>query len=162
MRNLFREKYGKDPLELHEPGYDTTWINFRLEQLNLTIDQLRNHVKDKSLKITAAVFPTPKMSANMVRQNWKDWQLDCYFPMVYHNFYNEDIEWIREVMREDRSEIGEKPNLFCGLYLPSLQKSNDLELAIQAAFKGGANGVSFFSYGGLNENTINQIKKFTK
>ncbi len=162
MRGLYKDKYGVDPIELKDPGNNKSWIDFRLNQLNLTIDELRNHVKGKDMKITAAVFPTPQMSADMVRQDWKDWNLDCYFPMVYHNFYNEDIDWIREVIEEDRKAIGDNSMIFCGLYLPSLQGQNSVSKAINAALAGGADGISFFSYGNLNENTIVQIKNFTK
>lgn len=162
MRELYKKEFGIDPLELNDPGNDTNWINFRLDQLNSTIDELRMHVKEQGLPITAAVFPTPDMSADMVRQNWKGWQLDCYFPMVYHNFYNEDISWIKEVMTVNRGEIGNKSKLFCGLYLPSLQKPGELEQAIKAALEGGADGVSFFSYNGLNPELIDQVKMFTK
>jgi len=102
------------------------------------------------------------MSADMVRQNWGEWNLNCYFPMVYHNFYNEDIDWIRKVMIEDKNTVGNGSKVFCGLYLPGLQNDNDVTKAINAAIEGGADGVSFFSYGSLNENTILQIKNFTK
>ena len=161
MRNLFEEKYGVDPLELKDPGNNDTWIQFRLDELNSTVAHIKNHVTVNDLIITAAVFPTPKMSSEMVRQNWQNWNLDCYFPMVYHNFYNENINWIEKVIREDRVAIGEYTNIFCGLYLPSLQKGNDLGKAINAAMRGGADGISLFSFGGLNKNTITQIKKFT-
>ena len=162
MRNLYIEKYGIDPVDLDDPGNNAEWINFRTYQLNKTIDILRDHVKEKNLKITAAVFPTPHMSSEMVRQNWKNWQLDCYFPMVYHNFYNEPISWIQKVIEEDSKVVGNDSKVFCGLYLPALQKDNDLTKAINAAINGGADGVSFFSYGALNDDIIFQIKSFTE
>ncbi len=162
MRGLFAEEYGIDPLKLDNPGYDSIWIDFRLKQLNQTVEEVRQYVKDNNGKITAAVFPTPEMSADMVRQDWKNWKLDCYFPMVYHNFYNEDINWITTVINTGKESVGGNSRIFCGLYLPALSKENDLELAIKAAYNGGADGVSFFSYGGLNQKTISQIKKFTR
>ncbi|NQU33420.1 MAG: hypothetical protein HQ521_09320 [Bacteroidetes bacterium] len=162
MRNLFKVKYGTDPLDLENSGTSEKWINFRLEELNSTIDVLRDHVKSKELNISAAVFPTPRMSSEMVRQNWKNWHLDCYFPMVYHNFYNEPISWTQKVIEEDRKVVGNDSKVFCGLYLPALQNDNDLTKAINAAMIGGADGVSFFSYGALNDDIIFQIKSFTK
>ena len=162
IRKLFKSKYGTDPMDLDDPGNNVQWINFRLNELNTTVGSIRDHVISKNLKITAAVFPTPSMSTDMVRQNWRGWELNCYFPMVYHNFYNEDIDWIRKVMVEDKKAIGSKSKVFCGLYLPGLQDENDVTKAINAALNGGADGVSFFSFGNLNENTIMQIKNFTK
>jgi uncharacterized lipoprotein YddW (UPF0748 family) len=162
MRDLYKEKYGIDPINLDNTSTDSSWIQFRLDQLNETVEEIRSHVSKKGFNITAAVFPTPNMSAEMVRQDWKNWNLDCYFPMVYHNFYNEDLDWITKVIKEDKMQIGNSSNIFCGLYLPSLKENNDLELAIKAAFKGGADGISFFSYGALNPGLIEQIKTFTK
>lgn len=161
MRNLYKEKHGIDPIKLPDPGIEKQWIDFRLEQLNTAIDSLRTFVKNRNLNITAAVFPTPQMSADMVRQDWSDWQLDCYFPMVYHNFYNEPISWIENVMKENRRVIGNDSKLYCGIYLPALQEGSDLTDAITAAYNGGADGVSFFSYGNLNGPVIKQIKNFT-
>ncbi len=162
MRELYKSKYGIDPMDLDDPGTNEQWINFRLNELNTTVGNLRDHVISKNINITAAVFPTPSMSADMVRQNWGEWNLNCYFPMVYHNFYNEDIDWIGKVMIEDKNTVGNGSKVFCGLYLPGLQNDNDVTKAINAAIEGGADGVSFFSYGSLNENTILQIKNFTK
>lgn len=161
MRNLYKEKYGVDPIKLENPGNNQQWIDFRLIELNKTVSKLRDHVTGKDLKITAAVFPTPKMSAQMVRQDWKNWNLDCYFPMVYHNFYNEPISWIEKVMKENRKSVGKNSKIFCGLYLPALQNEDELTQAIKAAMDGGADGVSFFSYGNLGDSSIKQIKVFT-
>lgn len=107
-----------------------------------------------NIDITTAVFPTPQMSAAMVHQDWGKWKLDCYFPMVYHNFYNEPVEWIRDVITEDRVVVGNSSKIFCGLYLPALKDGDDLTKAIKVAMYGGSDGVSFFSYGNLNEDLL--------
>ena len=70
MRELYKSKYGNDPMDLDNPGTNEQWINFRLNELNTTVGNLRDHVISKNLNVTAAVFPTPSMSADMVRQNW--------------------------------------------------------------------------------------------
>lgn len=160
MRSLYKKAYGVDPMTLDDPGNDEQWLKFRLNELNKTVIGLRDHVKNMNINITAAVFPTPKMSAEMVRQDWGSWKLDCYFPMVYHNFYNEPISWITEVIAEDKAAVGNDSKVFCGLYLPGLKNGSDVTKAIKAAMEGGADGVSFFSYGGLDDKIIKQIKQF--
>jgi len=45
--------------------------------------------------ITAAVFLSPEMSRQMVRQDWSNWKLDIALPMLYHNFYRQNLEWIK-------------------------------------------------------------------
>ncbi len=161
LRKIYKEAYNIDPINIDDPGNNEPWIQFRLNELNKTVINLRDYVHENNLEITAAVFPTPQMSADMVRQDWKSWNLDCYFPMVYHNFYNEPISWIQNVMEEDRKIIGTKSKIFCGLYLPALQNKGDLTKAMEAAIEGGADGISLFSYNNLNDDIIYQIKQFT-
>ncbi len=113
--NLYKEKTGINPLYLEHPATDPNWLQFRLDKLNETVTELKDHIHDHGKTATAAVFPTPAMSCEMVRQEWDRWDLDCYFPMVYHNFYNKDIDWIEKVMDENKSIIPETSNIFCGL-----------------------------------------------
>lgn len=159
MRKLFREKYGMDPFELENVESDSVWLKFRMDELNKTVIELRDFVNSRGMDITAAVFPTPEMSREMVRQDWDQWGLDCYFPMVYHNFYNEDIDWIRKVVSQNKAELKHNEKVFCGLYLPALQKEDDLTKAMQAAFDGGANGIAFFDLHALTESQKIQIRK---
>ncbi len=159
MRELFLKKYGKDPLALNDTGDINKWEDFRLLQLDSTVAILRNFIWENNISVSADVFPTPEMSSRMVRQDWKNWKLDCYFPMVYHNFYNEPIEWIEQIIKEDINVVSDSAKVFCGIYLPALKDSNNLYKAINAALKGGANGVAFFNYNNLDENMIKQIKQ---
>ena len=158
MRKLYKRKYGIDPGELKDPSHDSTWLWFRLHELDTTVITLRNQIKSRGLITSSAVFPTPKMSRRMVRQNWNSWNLDYYFPMVYHNFYNKPIEWIEEVVKEDKAAISSDSKLFCGIYVPSLKKNNDLTKSIKAAFNGGADGIAFFDFNALDKTTLQQIK----
>jgi uncharacterized lipoprotein YddW (UPF0748 family) len=161
MRGLFEEAYGYDPLEKGNPSSDSLWYVFRLNELNKTVIGLRDQVRYADLNITAAVFPTPEMSKTMVRQDWGNWGLDYFFPMVYHNFYNEDINWIREVMNENRAAVSTDSKIFCGLYLPALKDGNDLTRAINAALEGGADGVAFFDLNSLTESHLEQISTYS-
>ncbi len=158
MMELFKEQYGVDPLDSVEARSDSLWLAFRLDQLNQTVEILRNQVKNHGLEISAAVFPTPEMSRSMVRQDWDSWKLDTYFPMVYHNFYEMPVGWIQTVMEENKRLLPET-RVICGLYLPALQEDNDLTEAMAAALAGGADGIAFFNFGNLNESLRKQIKE---
>ncbi|MCD4735058.1 MAG: hypothetical protein K8R53_03355, partial [Bacteroidales bacterium] len=157
LLNLFEEKTGTNPLSLEDPEKNEQWLQFRLDELKKTVDTLTAFIKKQNLIISAAVFPTPEISRTMVRQEWNKWNLDCYFPMVYHNFYNESFDWIKEVMKTNEASFPDSVNIYCGLYLPALKEKNDLTKAMKAAFDGGANGLSFFSFGSLTENQKSQI-----
>lgn len=160
IRNLYKEKYGYDPLEIENIAHDSVWLEFRLNVLNKTVFGLRDFVNSNGMNISSAVFPTPEMSREMVRQDWGNWGLDYYFPMVYHNFYNEDIDWIRKVMVENKASVPKDSKVFCGLFLPALKRGDDLSKAINAAFDGGADGVAFFDANALTKDQLIQISKF--
>ena len=61
------------------------------------------HSKNK--KVTAAVFPFPEMSRQMVRQAWDDWNLDQAYPMLYQNFYRENINWIGFATKQGVNDV---------------------------------------------------------
>ncbi|MCF8366764.1 MAG: family 10 glycosylhydrolase [Bacteroidales bacterium] len=160
MIDLYKQKTGIDPLGLPNPATDPDWLQFRLDELNKTVLGLRDYIHQKGLSASAAVFPTPAMSREMVRQEWNKWDLDCYFPMVYHNFYNEDTEWIRKVMIENKSIIPPEQKVICGIYAPALQNPGNLDQAILEALEGGADGISFFDYGSLNDSMMMTISNY--
>ena len=158
MCELYEEETGTDPFSIKDSVEYQKWLDFRLNELNKTVWMLRDQVRNDGLKISAAVFPTPEMSKKMVRQDWASWDLDYYFPMVYHNFYNKSFDWITQVMKENKAAIPDSIKIFCGLYLPALQNNNDLQKAIKAAMDGEADGVTLFSFGSLNEYMLKQLK----
>lgn len=162
MRKLYKEQTGIDPMDIENPEQDEQWLQFRLDQLNNTVGLLRNQVRDEGLTISSAVFPTPEMSKKMVRQEWDQWELDYYFPMVYHNFYNKGFDWIKRVVSEDKASVPGNPRIFCGLFVPALANNDDLSKAMQAAFDGGADGIAFFFHGVITDDHLEQIRRFSK
>ncbi len=160
MRKLYKNKYGIDPMKLTDPLHNKIWLEFRLKVLDTTVILLRNQVEKSGLVTSAAVFPTPKMARRMVRQDWDQWHLNYYFPMVYNNFYGRKYGWIKKVTKEDKKAVGENSKVFCGLFLPALKKGNSLTKAMKAAIKGGADGIAFFDLNVLNKQLLQQIAEF--
>ena len=105
------------------------------------------HTKNK--KVTAAVFPFPEMSRQMVRQAWNDWNLDAAYPMLYQNFYRENINWIGFATKQGVSDV-DFP-IISGLYSPALRTAEELEKAIIISQENGAKGISIFTADGLNK-----------
>ena len=81
-RALFKAKTGQDPLELKYPMENQSWINFRLDAVTHVVEAITKAVKADHKFISAAVFPGPSMARKMVRQDWGNWSLDAYFPMI--------------------------------------------------------------------------------
>jgi len=156
-RKKFKKLYGEDPLDINDIAHNRDWLEFRLQSINKVVQALTEHVHASSKIISAAVFPTPDMSAEMVRQRWSDWNLDAYFPMLYHNFYTGKVDWIKQCLQDIKSTITTTAPVYAGLYLKGF-KGNDLEQALRENRELCA-GYSFFEISGLNEKTLKLVEK---
>ncbi len=149
-RPTFQALTGDDPLLLPDPTQDVRWREFRWDSVTATVKELSDAVRARGKQISAAVFPTPTIARQLVRQAWEQWALDAVFPMLYHGFYEEEIPWIASSTALGVKALPAAEPLYAGLYLPDLGPV-DLGAAIDAARQGGARGVSLFEMGGLSE-----------
>lgn len=158
-RRLFKEQSGIDPLtDLEDPAADEAWRQFRYDGItNLVNGRLVPTAKKYGKQITAAVFP----NWEYVRQQWHTWNLDAFLPMLYHSFYEEDIDWIGEEVTAAyerlRSSDNPKP-VYAGLFLPALSPE-ELPQAVASGMEAGAKGVSLFSYNSMEEAHWEQVRE---
>ena len=143
-RRQFRIMTGVDPLDLPDPTADEAWRRFRWDGVTRLVNALSEVVHAEGRVITAAVFPTPAIARRLVRQAWEQWRVDAVFPMLYHSFYEEELAWIGESVREGRSTLPSSRSLYAGLYLPDLPPA-ELAEAARIALEAGASGISLFS-----------------
>ncbi len=158
-RNLFKEKTGIDPLkDLEDPSANQEWRQFRYDSItNLVNNQLVPEVKSRNKMVTAAVFP----NWESVRQEWHRWDLDAFLPMLYHNFYNAGIDFIREHTKKALERLKQANNdkpIYSGIFLSAL-KADELEVANQMAREGGAGGISIFA---LEQTSDEYMKRFAQ
>jgi uncharacterized lipoprotein YddW (UPF0748 family) len=150
-RETFRKKCGVDPLAIkaEDAGAQAEWHQYRLDQVTeLVNDYLVPAAHAHERAITAAVFPGPTLARTMVMQDWSRWKLNAFFPMLYHNYYEADLAWIKAQAREAVSAVNVPvcAGLFAGpLDFPEMAK------AVRAALEGGASGVCLFSLKGMTE-----------
>ena len=149
-RAAFRRQSGVDPLNVGNPETDADWRRFRWNSVTGLVEDLARAVHGAGKPITAAVFPTPALARQLVRQAWDEWPLDAVFPMTYHRFYKEGIAWIGEAVREGTASLPAARPLYAGLYLPDLPPE-ELGRAVRTAMDAGAAGVSLFEMDGLAE-----------
>ena len=142
-RAKFKALTGKDPLELKFPMEDQSWLNFRYDAITHVVKTIAARLKTEGKTLTSAVFPGPTMAKRMVRQDWGNWPLDAYFPMIYNGFYYEGPEWIGRSVAESVKAVGGRAHIYAGLMFPDI-KGDDFEKALDAAYGNGASGVSFF------------------
>ncbi|MDP4184729.1 MAG: putative glycoside hydrolase, partial [Bacteroidota bacterium] len=157
-REKYMQKTGMDILTLPNPDLDEQWKQYRYDSVTRFVNRLAKLVHKQKKVISAAVFPYPELARTICRQSWNDWNLDAFFPMIYQNFYEEDIPWIGKATRNGVRDLKGKAHLFSGFFLPDLPNEGDLSQAIHEARSNGANGISIFEYEGLKEYQWQEIK----
>jgi uncharacterized lipoprotein YddW (UPF0748 family) len=157
-RETFREQAGVDPLQLADPTQDVAWREFRWNSVTGLVELLAEAVHAHKKPISAAVFPTPTLARKLVRQAWEEWPLDAFFPMIYHEFYEEELAWVGTATREGVDALPGITPLYSGLYMPSLT-AEDLAEAVQIARDSGAAGVALFPLGRLSDEHLARLRE---
>lgn len=160
-REGFKEIFGVDPMEMENPELSTEWLQYRLNAVTSLVNELSVIAHENDKLLTAAVFPFPEMSRQMVRQDWSNWDLDIALPMLYHNFYRQNLEWIKFSAEQGVREIDGRFDLIAGLYVPSLTP-DELNTAIQKSKDGGAVGISVFDIGSMTNEHWDIIKQYSE
>jgi hypothetical protein len=100
------------------------------------------------------------MADHMVRQRWDKWNIDEVYPMIYHSFYNEEIDWVGYATKQGVTDLEEKATkINTGIYIPGLKSDKELKEAILYAKDNGAKGVSFFDGNALSDSNLKTIKE---
>ncbi|KYG71556.1 glycoside hydrolase family 10 protein [Roseivirga echinicomitans] len=149
----FEAEHGYRPDSVEDPSQDGKWRKYRWDSITKLVNQVSAAVHAEGKKMSAAVFPYPELARKLVRQSWNEWDLDIVFPMIYHNFYEEDIPWIEYATQQGVNDLDGKFPLHTGVYLPEM-KPEEIAQAIAAAKAGGAKGMSFFSNGALKDERL--------
>ena len=85
--------------------------------------------------------------------------MDRVYPMLYHNFYNEGIDWVSFATAQGIADLkGKNTELSAGVYVPALQ-SKELPQLIQHVKAEGASGITFFSANALSDAHLEAIKQ---
>ncbi len=157
-RSTFTMQGGTDPLEQPDPTADIAWREFRWNSVTGVVRVLSEEVRSQGKPISAAVFPTPTIARQLVRQAWDQWPLDMVFPMLYNSFYEEPVSWIGTGVAEGVNALGGRFPLYAGLYLPDLDP-DALAEAIGEARSNGAAGFSLFEMNGITDERMAGIRK---
>ncbi|MFI1772047.1 putative glycoside hydrolase [Thalassobellus citreus] len=158
--SAFEKIHHKNPKESHNTAIDMEWKNFRLNAIKAVVDDAYEIVHKYNKNLTAAVFPYPEMADHMVRQRWDKWNIDEVYPMIYHGFYNEEVDWVGYATKQGIADLeGKKTKINTGVYLPAFKTESELIKAIQLAKDNGAKGITFFDGPALTEAQLKAIKE---
>lgn len=160
-RAEFKELFGVDPMEMDHPELSTEWLQFRLNAVTTLVNEISEIVQAEDKLLTAAVFPFPEMSRQMVRQDWSNWELDIALPMLYQNFYRQNLEWIKFSAEQGVREAHGRFDIVAGLYIPSLTPGG-LDMAIQKAKEGGSTGISVFDINAMTDEHWAVLKQLSE
>lgn len=150
-REQFHGLTGLDPVDLPDPPSNPEWVRFRWNSVTRLVTELATTVHARGKPISAAVFPTPTIARALVRQAWDEWPVDALFPMLYNEFYEEDVPWIEASVEEGVAALGgSETELYAGLYLPNTSP-DELGDAIRRSLGAGAAGFSMFEMDGLTD-----------
>ena len=146
-RKAFEAASGRDPRAIADPAHDQEWLHFRYDSVTNLVKALAKVAHGHRKKITAAVFPTPRLARKICRQDWDKWPLDAACPMLYHSFYDEPVSWVGDGVLEDVQAVTFP--IYAGLYMPALEKPEEFAQALRLAHRQGAAGASLF--GGVSD-----------
>ncbi len=156
-RDSYKTKSGIDPIEIEDPENDKEWYQFRYDAVNEMVNQfLVPEARKNNKKITAAVFP----NWESVRQQWHHWDLDGFLPMLYHQFYNKDYNWIAEEVKKSKARLKNNKPVFTGMFLPHFE-NNEMEKAFALAKESGADGFALFDYSSLKKEDFKTMMRIT-
>ena len=154
----FEKEHHKNPRDFENPAIDMEWKQFRLNKVKAIVDEAYEIAHENGKYLTAAVFPYPEMADHMVRQRWDKWNVDVVLPMIYHNFYNEEVDWIGFATGQGVKDLeGKNTELHTGIYLPDMS-GEELEQAIIYARENGAKGAAFFDGGAFTDEHFRALK----
>ncbi len=157
-REEFKRRTGFDIYNMDENFDEIKWIQYRYDSVVELVNYLCGIIHNMGKKVTAAVFPTPEMSREMVRQDWDKWDIDMAFPMQYYAFYNRKPDWLIETAGSCNRDLESKFPFVSGLYVPE-SSVDELKQAVKYAIENGAQSVSFFDYGSLTEEHFDMIRE---
>ncbi len=144
----FKRETGLDAHHLTNQADTARWNEFRYNAVVTLADSIATlvHAVNPAIKVTAAVFPTPAMSREMVLQDWGRFAIDAVFPMLYNGFYAQDYTWIGACVKEGLETMPVQKPIYAGIFIPDCNTPQSLSAAINSAMEAGASGISMFDF----------------
>ncbi|BDD11388.1 hypothetical protein FUAX_38200 [Fulvitalea axinellae] len=159
-RGKFKEKYGQDPLDMEDPSQSKEWHQFRLDTLSAFVRRIVDAVHAEGKKVSGAVFPSPSISRKIVRQDWPNFNLDVYMPMLYFKDYKGDLNWIKERITENKRYLKPHQKMYAGLHVGHVREIG-MKPVVETCLKHGADGVTFFTGHSLKDEEWKEFAQAT-
>lgn len=146
----FVKQYGYDPRTVEDPSRDVNWCDFRCELIAEVANIAAETAHSYGKKVCASPFATVKLASFMVSQDFSKWNLDLVFPMEYYDFYSMEPGFVYDATVQNNRDRNPQTKLFCGLGAELGSGLDALIESMDAAFRGGAQGISLYTIAGLD------------
>ncbi|AZS14322.1 S-layer homology domain-containing protein [Paenibacillus lutimineralis] len=161
-RNLFSEKYGVDPLDLH-PGdrYWDEWLQFRADIINTWVVRVvdeAHQIKPK-LQITTAVWPNYEEAPKSHAQEAKYWLDHNLIDHLYHMSYAPGSELTVADLRNSMALAGDNAFVSSGLDTFQGNPTSAVVDQITEATKNDGAGAALFEFEGLFNYKYDKVLK---
>lgn len=161
-RNLFSEKYGVDPLDLH-PGdrYWDEWLQFRADMINTWVVRVVNeaHQIKPNLQITTAVWPNYEEAPKSHAQEAKYWLDHNLIDHLFHMSYAPGSELTVTDLRNSMALAGDNAFVSSGLDTFQGNPTSAVVDQITEATKNDGAGAALFEYEGLFNYKYDKVLK---
>lgn len=157
-RKKFEKEYGIDPMEIEDPAEHKDWLEFRYNSITSLVNDIYDVVHAEGKMLSAAVFPTPKLAKQLVRQDWVNWKIDALMPMIYHKYYHESLEWIGTATKEGVDALNGKTDFYTGVFAGWID-ANEMDDFVKYSKEGGANGICLFNANSMSKKQWKELGK---
>ena len=137
------------------------WRNYRLQSVARVANILCDRIRQHHLRAACAVFPTPNIAAELVRQDWSLFRLDLALPMLYNTFYNETEQWITTCTEQAAQQTGQRLPLAPGLHLPDMN-ADSLREHLEALKLLSPAGIGLFCDDDLTPEMLRCLRQWNK
>ena len=157
-RKKFKSEYGIDPIDIEDPAGNQDWVNFRYNSITSLVSDIYDVVHAEGKLLSAAVFPTPKLAKQLVRQDWANWKIDALMPMIYHKYYYEPLQWIKTASKEGVDALGGKTDLYSGVFTAWIGP-DEMDDLVELSDEAGAKGICLFTANGMSKKQWKALRK---
>ncbi|MDQ0059284.1 glycoside hydrolase family 10 protein [Paenibacillus harenae] len=151
-RNLFQQKHGVDPIDLH-PGDElwSAWVDLRTNTINEFVYRISSEAKriKPNLRVSAAVWPNYAVGPVFMHQEPKDWLAKNYIDQLFPMSYHPDASSVASDAENSVALAGGKALIAIGVGT-NLGLSNEMLLQqIKQSVDVGASGTALFEFESL-------------
>ncbi len=160
-RKKFKEEHGIDPMDLDDPPNNKDWVEFRYNSITTLVNDIYDVVYQEGKMLTAAVFPTPELSKKLVRQDWANWKIDAVMPMIYHEYYYEELSWVKTAAKEGVDALPDNIPLYSGVFTGWI-KAEEMQDLVRYSNEAGAKGICLFNANSMSKKQWKKLGKALK